>query len=137
MNKKLIPTILAVTVLVAGIFALMPVEQASTVHTSIGILVVKSATDVDTSAAAGLVILGTSAVIKVGTVCLTYTDPGADDDPNLVLSYDATDTDTQTVITDITGTNCITFAAHGVNLDATTSDAADDLDFVVVWRAST
>jgi len=137
MSKKLIPTILVVTVLVAGIFAFMPVEQASTVHTSVGVLVVKSGTDVDTSVAAGLVILGTSAVIKQGTVCLSYTEAGADDNPALVLAYDAAAADTQTVIADITGTNCITFGAHGVNLDATTTDATDDLDFVVVWRAAT
>lgn len=34
-NKLLIPGILAATVLVAGIFALMPVDRASTVHTTI------------------------------------------------------------------------------------------------------
>jgi len=34
MNKLTIPTILVATVMVAGIFAFMPVEQASTVHTS-------------------------------------------------------------------------------------------------------
>ena len=35
MNKLTIPSILAATVLIAGIFALMPVEKASTVHTGI------------------------------------------------------------------------------------------------------
>jgi len=34
MNKITIPIILAVTVMVAGMFAFMPVEQASTVHSS-------------------------------------------------------------------------------------------------------
>ena len=34
MNKLTIPAILAATVMVAGIFAFMPVEQASTVHTT-------------------------------------------------------------------------------------------------------
>ena len=34
MNKLTIPAILAATVMVAGMFAFMPVEQASTVHTS-------------------------------------------------------------------------------------------------------
>jgi len=34
MNKLTIPTILVATVMVAGIFAFMPVQQASTVHTS-------------------------------------------------------------------------------------------------------
>ena len=35
MNNKTIPALLAVTVMIAGIFAFMPVEQASTVHTTI------------------------------------------------------------------------------------------------------
>ena len=34
MNKLTIPAILAATVMVAGVFAFMPIEQASTVHTS-------------------------------------------------------------------------------------------------------
>ena len=36
MNKFLIPTILTATVLIAGIFALMPIEKATTVHGTIG-----------------------------------------------------------------------------------------------------
>ena len=36
MNKFAIPAILAATVMVAGMFAFMPVEQASTVHTTSG-----------------------------------------------------------------------------------------------------
>ena len=43
MNKLTIPAILAVTVMVAGIFAFMPVEQASTVHTS-GTITISAAT---------------------------------------------------------------------------------------------
>jgi len=35
MNKIIIPSILVATVLIAGAFALMPVEKASTVHTTI------------------------------------------------------------------------------------------------------
>ena len=35
MNKLVIPSILAATVLIAGIFAFMPVERASTVHTGL------------------------------------------------------------------------------------------------------
>ena len=34
-NKILIPSILVVTIIVAGIFAFMPVEKATTVHTTI------------------------------------------------------------------------------------------------------
>ena len=39
MNKLTIPSILAATVLIAGIFAFMPVEKASTVHTSLGTMI--------------------------------------------------------------------------------------------------
>jgi len=35
MTKFVIPSILAVTILIGGVFAFMPVEQASTVHTTI------------------------------------------------------------------------------------------------------
>jgi len=35
MKKIVIPTILAATILVAGMFAMMPVQKAATVHTSI------------------------------------------------------------------------------------------------------
>jgi len=35
MNKIIIPSILVATILVAGIFAFMPIEQASSVHTTI------------------------------------------------------------------------------------------------------
>jgi len=53
MNKLTIPAILVATVMVAGIFAFMPVQQASTVHTTIGTLQVvpcaKSMTGGDTT----------------------------------------------------------------------------------------
>lgn len=35
MNKLIIPSILTATVLIAGMFAMMPIEKASTVHTTI------------------------------------------------------------------------------------------------------
>ena len=35
MNKLLIPSILAVTIIVAGIFAFMPIDEATTVHTTL------------------------------------------------------------------------------------------------------
>ena len=43
MNKVVIPVILAVTILVAGIFALVPIDKAITVHTTL-----QSATDATT-----------------------------------------------------------------------------------------
>jgi len=47
MKKLAIPAILAATVMVAGIFAFMPVEQASTVHAS-GTITIESDADIDT-----------------------------------------------------------------------------------------
>jgi len=135
MNKLTIPSILVATVMVAGIFAFMPVEQASTVHTTIGILNVASATNVGTDAIT--VVLATSATVKAGTICLTMVDPGADDNPILEASLDATDTEIVNLIADITGDNCITFVAHGLNLDAVTTDAADDLDFTLAFTEQT
>ena len=43
MNKIVIPVILAVTISIAGIFAFMPIDKASTVHTTLA-----SSTDVTT-----------------------------------------------------------------------------------------
>ena len=51
MNKLTIPAILAATVMVAGIFAFMPVEQASTVHSTSGLsAIVESVTTATTAA---------------------------------------------------------------------------------------
>lgn len=46
MNKVAIPAMLVATVMVAGIFAFLPVEQASTVHTS-GTLVLSQNSNID------------------------------------------------------------------------------------------
>jgi hypothetical protein len=36
MNNKAIPTLLIATIMIAGAFAFMPVQEASTVHTTSG-----------------------------------------------------------------------------------------------------
>jgi len=46
LNKIVIPAILVATVMVAGMFAFMPVEQASTVHTS-GTITLENDADID------------------------------------------------------------------------------------------
>lgn len=79
MNKIVVPSILIMTVLVAGIFAFMPIEKATTVHTSL-------ATDIDDqnrvmtwtieSGAANYVIIPTGNSIT-GTAILSNIDgPG-------------------------------------------------------------
>jgi len=51
MNKLAIPTLLVATIMVAGAFAFMPVEQASTVHTTAAaydVKIAESVADTDT-----------------------------------------------------------------------------------------
>ena len=48
MNKLTIPTILVATVMVAGMFAFMPVDQASTVHATSALATVEVLTFTDT-----------------------------------------------------------------------------------------
>ena len=53
MNKIIIPSILAATILVAGMFAFMPVQKASTVHTTIQSTILQSVAKSDTDVATG------------------------------------------------------------------------------------
>jgi len=72
MNKLTIPVILVATVMVAGIFAFMPVQQASTVHTTIQAtqqnLVVLELTDPDQDAADTYTINCTTDYVVLGIV---------------------------------------------------------------------
>jgi len=53
MNKVLVPSILAATVMVAGMFAFMPVEQASTVHIGSQLYAIEVLTITDTDVTEG------------------------------------------------------------------------------------
>lgn len=55
MNKILLPSILAITILVAGIFALAPIEKASTVHTQLQATTAQTDTIVRTTTAGTVV----------------------------------------------------------------------------------
>jgi hypothetical protein len=59
MNKIAIPTLLLGVVMIAGIFAFMPVQEASTVHT--------------TAATAGLVVIGEDSTLNGGAMTCTST----------------------------------------------------------------
>ena len=48
MNKKLIPILLTLTVVIAGAFAFAPIDQASTVHTS-GTIITAGGTTLDSA----------------------------------------------------------------------------------------
>ena len=144
--KFLIPAILVATVLVAGIFALMPIEQASTVHTTIqGSQMVLTPLTLASTVAADdnqvQIQCGATAAVDrdrpftVVTMVLAITQDDAGDN----IDYDALEIDGVAV----TDTNVATFAANqigtnqAVRLDVVPSDfitlAADgELDLILV-----
>jgi len=107
MNKLLIPTMLVATVLVAGIFALVPIEQASTVHTTIQGTQLEFKSD-------------TSAASKGAGVDYTLTcDRGCILEAIYIDDDDAVDTQ-DNVFTTITITNII-------GVETSTIDFADEI----------
>ena len=82
MNKLTIPSILAATVLIAGIFAFMPVEKASTVHTGLGDKLTAIQDDVDKLTA----IQDDVTFIKTNSAQYR-TEWLTDDDPNAIDVY--------------------------------------------------
>ena len=109
MNKLTIPAILAATVLVAGMFAFMPVEQASTVHTS-GTLTIAQA-DIDT-------LTGSAS----GVIVTTAIGDGADDlyDGTITFDFDA----------GIDAANIV--ALYLCDFDLGGADAGDDITITVI-----
>ena len=144
MNKLLIPTILAAVVLVAGFFALSPIEQASTVHTTILAQVATTTvvTDFDLDATAeDHVMIADSAAIKEGHLCVEITDTGNDGTWN--LEYDLTADGTVTGELSVAGTMeagadvCTNFVAYRVFIpdDATATNAV--VDFTASYTSVT
>ena len=81
MTKVFLPTILIATALIAGAFAMIPVDQATTVHTTIeaatGSLV--SLTGVNTSTTSNVVVFDLSSGSEVahGEICILAVDAGS------------------------------------------------------------
>jgi len=107
MNKFAIPAILVATVMVAGIFAFMPVQQASTVHTSGTITTVNDAdiaailVDTDATIPATLTTIDDFIDTEVADI-LTAT--GTDIPASLVIIDDFIDTEVADILT-ATGTD--------------------------------
>jgi len=117
MNKLTIPAILAATVLVAGIFAFMPVEQASTVHTTglftfgagsitAGTIAI-GAVDADALATDAVTEITDAAEVQTGTSAISSGNVGGDVD---VTVFDISGT------TDIArGTICVIITDGGAD----------------------
>jgi hypothetical protein len=77
MKKVVIPTILAATILVAGAFAMMPVQKASTIHSSGAGNILLEVTDANVNAADVYTVDCTSDAVVIGitaTLAGTITD---------------------------------------------------------------
>jgi len=144
MNKIVFPALLVATIMVAGAFAFMPIEQASTVHTTAtGGVVIETLTFTDTdlteatdvytltctgdalvNAAYGLQLVAADGTTTDLTVAIGTTDTGA---AGLLAAADADAAISLATITNVvleTG-NVMTFTTGG------TADA-DDGDFNIV-----
>lgn len=146
MNGLVFPSMLIATIMVAGAFMLMPVDEAATVHDTItgdvGTLVVNSAEgQVVGDAGANIVILGDSAAVKVGTVCVAHNDAAGNDLLFVEVDLDPTDDAAEAVVLtngEIEGQNlCAAFAGFNVKMDQAGTDAGDTIDFSINWRTQT
>ena len=116
MNKLTIPSILAATVLIAGIFAFMPVEKASTVHSSLGMKIDGVQTTVDN--------IETTVTEKASALrILEHTD--GDQDAGDKYTVDCT---TDYVVIGIIANMTGTIGAGNVNTLAVTVGGADIID---------
>jgi len=86
MKKVVIPTILAATILVAGMFAMMPVQKAATVHSSIGQLTILELADADSDAADVYTLDCTANAIVYGLYVGTTGPDGTYTDSDLTIA---------------------------------------------------
>ena len=133
MKKIIIPTILAATILIAGAFAVIPVENASTVHSQIVNPAVEGLVDVTDQNANNLddaaEIIATAA--RAGVACVTVSvtdDAGGNNDPAVNINIGGVTVaspnpdDTETVVVD----QCaVIAAAETVVFDQQGADSAD------------
>ena len=135
--KFLIPAVLASIIVVAGIFAFVPVNDASTVHTQIGVLVTKTVTGQVLGGGNAVVdILADSAALKVGTVCAQVTDANLNDDIDIRVEVDAAGAQVANVDTNDNADDCSTFVGYRLFFDGA-SDAGDLVTYTVSWRVIT
>ena len=137
MNKLTIPSILAATVLIAGIFAFMPVEKASTVHVTIGEKIDTIGTEVADMKTAVETMQTDVGDIKTGiwtpiNRTLTLTDDAADQSDVYTLTCPSTGYRLMGINAAVMGTTGATFTlsqvGNGFTGEIIVSDAGDDDD---------
>lgn len=133
MTQLAIPVILAATIMVAGIFAFMPVEQASTVHTTIGVLNTATADGVSLlTGPVALLDISAGTDIALGQVCVVLIEVTTDD--SIRITATAAAGELVIIIPAGTGTTtgCEPFASQLV--EATDGTEAGDLvSYSIAW----
>lgn len=136
MKNIVIPAILAATVLVAGMFAYIPIEKASTIH---GTILTKAASvnegDTVSNAAGKVNIVADSDKIKRGHICIKTVDGGDPSDADLELAIE----DDLGRVIDILDSvamekdngECVLFTGFRVQLDQ--GNTGDTVSFVAQW----
>ena len=139
MNKVIFPAALASIVVIAGIFAFMPVQDASTVH---NVVLARTANSFsvnngDNSATIAIIAEGTGTV-KHGWICADVTDAG-DTVATALVRVDVDPDTTNQVFQNLilngaveqAGGDCQEFA--GVSAELVAGDAGDTADVIAIW----
>ena len=120
MNKLTIPVILVATVMIAGAFAFMPVEQASTVHTTANLITTTIGADDAVGTGGTFDIIADSAVIKSGVLCIEVTQETTDGN-NEALTVEISTDGAETVILiadlDVAAGACFDLTGYRVFID--------------------
>ena len=139
MNKVVIPAILAVTILIAGVFALAPIDKVATVHTSGTITIADDAITTAKIATGAFTSdeLATSFVTEIGTLdrgwnwhVLDNTGGGAQ---NLILipAVGGKDYSGRVIVSAldaITGRNCVVEDTGAQNIASTTDNTVEAVE---------
>lgn len=133
MTKLAIPVILAATIMVAGMFAFAPVDQASTVHTTIGVLNLATADGVSLlTGPVALLDLSAGTDIAMGQVCAVLIEAGGDESVEITATAAAGELVVVIAAGGATTTGCEPFASQLV--EATDGgDAGDLVSYSIAW----
>ena len=135
MTMKIIPISLVAISAIIAVTALLSVQEASTVHTTIGVLqtsITADAGQVIGGAGANVDVIADSALIKEGTVCLIAVDNPDDDDIILEVEINVAGT-SMTLDGNAETGDCFDFSGFRVKVTGAT-DVGDLAHFTAVYK---
>ena len=139
MNKLTIPALLLGVVMVAGAFAFMPVQEASTVHTSTGVETITAEVVIATGTTTGdFDIIAKSSTIKTGTITMQVilADAGSSQTLTIENCLNASCSIKKTIFSESGAVGGIVeFLGYGIILTGNTASDAATGTFVVAYNA--